>query len=156
MLDELRRVPLPDVHTAAYDSVAFDTTPERMAEDPHAWMRETELVFALRVQAGTLPVVKERITMALNARGEYGPKVDRNLGAEEPTVDWWEEGKAIPTPAQVRRLAEYTEFQLQYFYTPLDKSGPIAYAWVGRGRGRHRRRVPIELNPPPRAQRTLF
>ncbi|WP_433357843.1 helix-turn-helix domain-containing protein (plasmid) [Microtetraspora malaysiensis] len=154
MLDQERRTPMPDLDTVAHDSVAGDSQDAAMVENPHAWMGQTELVFALRVQAGFVPVVRARITMALNARNLYGAKVDRALGVEEPTVDWWEEGKAVPTAAQVRRLAEYTNYPLTFFYTPLDKGGPIGWMCVGHGRAR--RRIPIDLNPPPRAQAALF
>jgi hypothetical protein len=49
-----------------------------------------------------------RITMALNARGLYGPDVDVECGASEPDVDLWEAGKLYPTWEQVLLLAKLT------------------------------------------------
>lgn len=50
--------------------------------------------------------VPERITIALDAAGLWGPEVDRALGVEEPTVDLWETGELVPSPDQVRALAK--------------------------------------------------
>lgn len=47
-----------------------------------------------------------RITLALNARGLYGPQVDEACGAAEPDVDLWEAGKLYPTWEQVLLLAK--------------------------------------------------
>ncbi len=154
ILDAMRTTPLPDVHTEAYNSVAFDPEPERMTDDPHAWMVETELVFALRIQAGTLTPVPARITMALDARDLYGPKVYKALGVEEPTVDMWEAGNLVPTPRQIRRLAELTGFPVAYFYRPIQGDPNVAFACTRSGRTRAYR--PIELNPPPPPQEALW
>lgn len=73
---------------------------------------------------GPLPV-PARITMALNAVGAEGDQVDIDLGVGEPavdghpvTVDNWEAGVWLPTPAQVARLAAYTAFPVAWFYKP--------------------------------------
>jgi hypothetical protein len=49
-----------------------------------------------------------RITIALDARGLYGPEVDEACGAAEPDVDLWEAGKLYPTWEQVLLLAKLT------------------------------------------------
>jgi transcriptional regulator with XRE-family HTH domain len=53
-------------------------------------------------------VVPEAITLALDARGLYGPEVDRACLVEEPAVDLWEAGKAYPTWEQLCALAALT------------------------------------------------
>lgn len=58
----------------------------------------------------------ERITIALDHAGLYGPEVDEALGGEEPMVDEWEEGKRVPDFAQVQALAEMTGFPVKFFY----------------------------------------
>lgn len=64
----------------------------------------------------TRQVVRQRITEALNYRGLYGAWVDEALGVEEPTVDLWESGDLVPTPAQIKRLAALTNFPEGHFY----------------------------------------
>lgn len=56
-----------------------------------------------------------RITLALNARGLYGPEVDRACGVEEPAVDEWEAGRAYPTFDQLLALATLTEYPVWSF-----------------------------------------
>lgn len=65
--------------------------------------------------AGQVPT-PERITIALDFHGLYGPEVDRALGGEEPMVDEWESGERIPEFAQVQALAELTGFPVKFFY----------------------------------------
>jgi hypothetical protein len=48
------------------------------------------------------------ITLALNARGLYGPQVDEACGTVEPAVDTWDELKA---------LAELTLYPIAFFTT---------------------------------------
>src|SRR5215469_14494842 len=60
------------------------------------------------VSAGRL--VPARITIALDLRGLEGPEVDAACGGEEPDVDMWELGLAVPAPEQVMKLAELTGF----------------------------------------------
>jgi hypothetical protein len=67
---------------------------------------------------GRLPV-PYRITVALGDR--YGPQVDRALGGREPMVDQWEEGVLVPTPWQVRLLADYTGYPPDWFYAPAPR-----------------------------------
>jgi hypothetical protein len=54
------------------------------------------------------------ITMALNARGLYGPEVDIACGAQEPDVDLWEAGKRYPTWEQTRLLANLCGVTVRY------------------------------------------
>lgn len=60
-------------------------------------------------------VYPERITIALDARGLYGPEVDAALGVPEPTVDEWEAGLYPPTREQLKRLADLTEYPVKFF-----------------------------------------
>lgn len=55
------------------------------------------------------------ITLALDARGLYGPAVDQACGAAEPDVDQWEAGERYPTWAQLRGLARLTGFAPLWF-----------------------------------------
>lgn len=64
------------------------------------------------------PPTPERITIALDMRGLYGPEVDEALGGEEPMVDEWETGERIPTKEQVEALARLTDFPVAFFYLP--------------------------------------
>ncbi|WP_433513874.1 hypothetical protein ACQP2T_61720 [Nonomuraea sp. CA-143628] len=48
------RAPLPDVHTVAYDIVAFSAETDVMRDDPHAWLATTPLITTLRIRAGWL------------------------------------------------------------------------------------------------------
>src|SRR5689334_17740942 len=63
---------------------------------------------------------RKRITLALDLRALYGPEVDQALGVEEPTVDRWESGDEVPTPAQVMRIAALTGFPVGFFYRQDD------------------------------------
>lgn len=67
--------------------------------------------------------IPARITMALDLRGLYGPEVDAACGAAEPAVDMWECGVEVPTPEQVKLLAELTGCPVPYFYLPV-QPGP--------------------------------
>jgi hypothetical protein len=57
--------------------------------------------------AGRTPT-RERITVALDAAGLFGPDVDVALGGLEPMVGEWEAGTRVPTFAQVELLAAVT------------------------------------------------
>lgn len=70
----------------------------------------------------------ERITMALDICGLYGPEVDQALGGEEPMVDEWEAGVRIPTLEQVQALAELTGYSVRFFYQPPPP--PITSGWM--------------------------
>jgi hypothetical protein len=80
-------------------------------------------------------IVPARITMALNIRELYGPEVDTACGAAEPDVDMWELGLAVPSPEQVRLLAELTRFQPAFFYNPIEP-GPLAASAIFMCSGR--------------------
>lgn len=67
--------------------------------------------------------VPARITMALDARGLYGPDVDTACGAAEPDVDEWESGESVPTRHQVELLAELTHMPVEFFYEPWVEAG---------------------------------
>lgn len=56
-----------------------------------------------------------RITLALDARGLYGPGVDRACGVEEPAVDEWEAGRLYPTFEQLLALARLTQYPATAF-----------------------------------------
>jgi hypothetical protein len=104
---------------------------------------------------GRLPV-PYRITVALGNR--YGPQVDRALGGREPMVDQWEAGVLVPTPWQVRLLADYTRYPLDWFYDPAPPAvtaGMICYRRKVDGRRCH----PIverPAAPPAQAEGVLF
>lgn len=67
----------------------------------------------------------ERITMALDAAGLWGPGVDRACGVEEPTVDLWESGERVPTREQVEALAALTGFLPVFFYQDVPGRVPV-------------------------------
>lgn len=66
------------------------------------------------------------ITFALDAKGLYGPEVDRMCLAEEPDVDLWEEGKRYPTWEQVCALARLTGVTVRFLMRRED-SEPIEW-----------------------------
>lgn len=81
------------------------------------------------------PPNRDRITMALDARGLYGPEVDEALGvadALDTVVDSWEAGAAVPTEDDVRRLATLTGFLPEWFYRGT-LPGPRSAFVCGRG-----------------------
>ena len=77
--------------------------------------------------AGKAPT-PERITIALDYQGLYGPEVDRALGGEEPMVDEWESGARTPSLAQIQALAEMTDFTVRWFYEPAPP--PLGGGWI--------------------------
>ena len=84
-------------------------------------------------------VVPARITMALDMRGLDGPEVDEACGTFERNpagdVDMWEMALAVPSPEQVRLLAELTGFPIPFFYKPVKPGpqlGPLWISWGGR------------------------
>jgi hypothetical protein len=58
-----------------------------------------------------------RITLALDARGLYGPDVDTACGAREPDVDRWEDPNdpLLPTAEQLVKLAALTGMTVEWF-----------------------------------------
>lgn len=70
----------------------------------------------------------ERITMALNFCGLYGPEVDAALGGEEPMVDEWESGERVPSFQQVQALAQMTGYTVRFFYQPPPP--PLGNGWI--------------------------
>lgn len=56
------------------------------------------------------------ITVALDARGLYGPDVDIACGTTEPAVDQWESNWRTPSREQVAKLADLTGFPVEHFY----------------------------------------
>lgn len=100
----------------------------QLAADQNAEARRRHTDAAMR-QANqrliaTGKVVPARITLALDMRGLDGPQVDIDCGTVEPYVDLWECGLEVPTPEQVRLLAELTRFPVVFFYMPI-KPGPL-------------------------------
>lgn len=62
---------------------------------------------------------RDRITVALDLRMMHGPEVDEALGvldALDTVVDSWEDGTAVPSEEDVRRLATLTGFAPEWFY----------------------------------------
>ena len=70
----------------------------------------------------------KRITMALDARGLYGPEVDEALGVREPAVDCWETGIVTPTSEQIARLSTLTGYAIRFFYD--DDPPSLDYGWM--------------------------
>lgn len=60
------------------------------------------------------------ITLALNARGLYGPEVDEDCGTMEPAVDMWEDGQLYPTWPEFKALAKLTGYPLGHFWINRD------------------------------------
>lgn len=79
----------------------------------------------------------ERITAALDLAGLHGPEVDAALGVVEPVVDLWEEGRLVPSDAELRRLAALTGFMVDWFFRPAPEplGGPLFICSRGRGGG---------------------
>ncbi|MFI7448135.1 hypothetical protein ACIBQX_11610 [Nonomuraea sp. NPDC049714] len=76
-------------------------------------------------ELATKKPLPDRITAALNLAGLYGPEVDRMFGGEEPMVDEWEAGTRIPTPEQIRLLADLAGVIPGFFYRlPEAPGGP--------------------------------
>lgn len=69
----------------------------------------------------------ERITLALDAAGLFGPDADRQLGTAEPALDLWEAGELVPTDAQLADLARRAGVTVQWFYGPPP---PDLAGWV--------------------------
>ncbi len=70
---------------------------------------------------------RRRITLALDYHGFDGPEVDAALGVIEPMVDWWEEGRVVPSGEEIERLAALTQFPVEFFYDASVEMGP---AWM--------------------------
>jgi hypothetical protein len=67
-------------------------------------------------------IVPWRITIALDAKGLYGPEVDEACGAAEPDVDQWEAGVLYPTWDQLRALSELTGCTPEFFmWSPTEE-----------------------------------
>lgn len=86
-------------------------------------------------------VVPARITMAMDLAGLYGPEVDDRCGTfhgnPDGDIDRWEQALAVPSPEQVRLMAEATGFPIPWFYAPLEPgptpgTGPIWICWRDR------------------------
>ena len=61
----------------------------------------------------------DRITVALDRVGLYGPEVDEALGvadAFDTVVDGWEAGTLIPSESEIRRLCMLTGMLPAWFY----------------------------------------
>lgn len=82
-------------------------------------------------------IVPARITLALDSRMLEGPDVDIACGAEEPDVDRWEAGLAVPTAEQVVKLAALTRYPVAWFYRPVQPGpllgGPVFVCSRGHG-----------------------
>lgn len=78
-----------------------------------------------RVKWAAGMVVPHYITVALNAKGLYGPEVDEACLASEPDVDMWEAGKLYPTFEQLCALAELTHNMPWWFCRPPGSDIPI-------------------------------
>lgn len=82
------------------------------------WVRTPVLEAEGRVPLGEDPN-RQRITVALDALGMWGPEVDEALGFDDDTVvDQWESGYSIPMEPEIRRLAYLTGKTPDWFYGP--------------------------------------
>lgn len=70
-------------------------------------------------------VIPNRITVALDAAGLYGPEVDTACGAAEPDVDRWESGDLYPTWEQLQALADLTGLAVSAFFLR-----PVTVEWT--------------------------
>lgn len=73
-------------------------------------------------------VVPHFITMALDAQGLFGPKVDEACGAHEPDVDQWEAGDLYPSWPQLCALAELCGVTPAWFVRPAEDR--VDYEWT--------------------------
>jgi hypothetical protein len=109
-------------------------------------------------EGGARPVVPARITLALDLRGLHGPGVDQAVGTWEgnPTgdVDDWEAGRATPSHAQVRQLAELTRLPAAFFHEPIAPAelGAVVYVCGRSGPSGGGRRVCHRLDVVPQDQ----
>lgn len=80
-----------------------------------------------RLLATGVPV-PERVSMALDLCGLYGPEVDAACGGEDPMVDEWESGTRVPTVEEIVLLANLTGFSAEFFYKPAPP--PLSGGWL--------------------------
>lgn len=84
----------------------------------------------------------ERITLALDAAGLFGPGADAQLGTAPPALDQWESGDLVPTDAQLAALADRAGVTVEWLYGPPPDD---VVGWVcfrtrpGRGQARCQR-----------------
>jgi hypothetical protein len=71
-----------------------------------------------------------RITVALDRAGLVGPTADAKVGAQEPALDMWEAGQAVPTRAQLERLAELSRIPVDHFWLPDNAAPRILVAFL--------------------------
>jgi transcriptional regulator with XRE-family HTH domain len=99
----------------------------------------------------------KRITLALDAKGLYGPDVDRACGVEEPAVDQWETGELVPTPEQLVKLAALTGVTVGFFFG--DDPPHLGRVFIcDRSRRKHGLTViepdgTVSVDPPPRRRK---
>lgn len=85
-------------------------------------------------------IVPARITLALDYGGHEGPEVDIACGAQEPDVDLWECGVAVPDEEQLRLLSALTGFPVPFFYLPIPPGpllGGAGRMWICGPKGCH-------------------
>lgn len=89
-------------------------------------------------------VVPNQITTALNARGLWGPDVDRQCHAKEPAVDEWEAGTRYPRWDQLEALARLTGYPARFFMLEIE---PIPFDATSLGCRRSGGFSPPEAEP---------
>lgn len=90
---------------------------------------------------------RKRITIALDTRSLYGPEVDIACGGVEPMVDEWEAGTRVPTPEQMIKLAELTQYPVEYFYG--EDPPEITNVFIcGRGRRTTPKAPKVDIDDP--------
>lgn len=100
----------------------------------------------------------KRITLALDAKGLYGPEVDIACGAQEPDVDRWETGELVPTAEQLVKLAALTEVPVGFFFG--EDPPQLGRVFIcDRSRRKHGLTVieadgTVSVDPPPPRRRT--
>lgn len=74
-----------------------------------------------------------RITVALDRAGLFGPTADAKLGAVEPALDEWEAGRAVPSPAQLAKLARMANVPVEFFDLADDDAPRLTLARIRVG-----------------------
>jgi hypothetical protein len=117
----------------------------QLAEEQNRARREAYSAAAVSQRDGRLiasgKVVPARISIAMDIAGLDGHGVDLRCGTyhgnPDGDVDRWEQAIAVPSPEQVRLMAEATDFPIAWFYRPVKPGptpgdGPVWICWRDR------------------------
>lgn len=92
-----------------------------------------------------------RITVALDRAKLFGPSADAKLGAVEPALDDWEAGRAVPSPAQLAKLARMANVPVEFFDLADDEAPQLTLARIRFG-GRRGCQLVVAMHDEPNDQ----